>query len=81
MSEEVMDEETTQLNVRVPVPLMEHIEAIAAVKRWTLSRTVRAMLREALALDRTIGEIDPVPDDPSIGHRNYYARYDPNAGE
>ena len=52
-----MDDETVMLTVRVPAVLMRHIEGIAASKRWTISRTVRAILRQDYAREHALAEM------------------------
>ena len=52
-----MDDETVVLNVRVPAVLMHHIEGVAASKKWTISRTVRAILRQDYAREQELAEM------------------------
>ena len=52
-----MDDETVMLNVRVPAVLMQHIEGVAASKKWTVSRTVRTILRQDYAREQELAEL------------------------
>lgn len=52
-----MDDETVMLTVRVPAVLMHHIEGVAAAKRWTISRTVRTILRQDYAREHSLAEM------------------------
>ena len=51
-----MDEETEQISIRLPSMLLRHIEGVAASKRWTVSRTIRAILRQDYTREGVLAE-------------------------
>lgn len=51
-----MDEETEQISLRLPSMLLRHIEGVAASKKWTVSRTIRAILRRDYTRDHALAE-------------------------
>ena len=52
----MMDEETEGLHLRIPASLMRYLEGVAVAKKWTLSRTVRAILREDYYRQHSLAE-------------------------
>ena len=52
-----MDEETEQISLRLPSMLLRHIEGVAASKKWTVSRTIRTILRQDYAREHSLAEM------------------------